>query len=172
MLKFTFPSNVLKNIYFSLIYPYYTYCNLVWGSADSTHIDILIKLQKKAVRSISKVGYLDHTGPLFNNLKLLQVHEIYNYNCAKLLYECDKNINVINKGLKNFKVKLNTNGSFHGHDTRNKDLLRKPKGRLKLFDNTVIERGIEVWNPLHESIKKATTILSFKTHLKAYILNN
>ena len=25
MLKFTFPSNVLKNIYFSLIYPYYTY---------------------------------------------------------------------------------------------------------------------------------------------------
>ena len=91
MLKFTFPSNVLKNIYFSLIYPYYTYCNLVWGSADSTHIDILIKLQKKAVRSISKVGYLDHTGPLFNNLKLLQVHEIYNYNCAKFMYECDNN---------------------------------------------------------------------------------
>ena len=38
MLKSTFPSDVLKNIYFSLIYPYYTYCNLVWGSAVSTHI--------------------------------------------------------------------------------------------------------------------------------------
>ena len=167
MLKFTFPSNVLKNIYFSLIYPYYTYCNLVWGSADSTHIDILIKLQKKAVRLISKVGYLDHTEPLFNNLKLLQVHEIYNYNCAKFIYQCERN-----KSLQNFKVKLNTNSSFHDHDTRYKDLLRKPKGRLKLFDNTVIERGIEIWNSLHESIKKATTILSFKTHLKAYILNN
>ena len=167
MLKFTFPSNVLKNIYFSLIYPYYTYCNLVWGSADSTHIDILIKLQKKAVRSISKVGYLDHTGPLFNNLKLLEVHEIYNYNCAKFMYQCDKN-----KSLKNFKDKLNTNGSFHDHNTRIKDLLRKPKGRLKLFDNTVIERGIEVWNSLHDSIKKAATFLSFKNQLKSYMLNN
>ena len=58
-----------------------------------------------------------------------------------------------NKSLKNFKDKLNTNGSFHDHNTRIKDLLRKPKGRLKLFDNTVIERGIEVWNYLHYSIK-------------------
>ena len=169
MLKCTFPSNVLKNIYFSLIYPYYTYCNLVWGSADSTHIDILIKLQKKAVRSISKVGYLDHTGPLFNNLKLLEVHEIYNYNCAKFMYQCYKNKN---KSLKNFKDKLNTNGSFHDHNTRIKDLLRKPKGRLKLFDNTVLERGIEIWNSLHDSIKKAATFLSFKNQLKSYMLNN
>ena len=47
MLKFTFPSNVLKNLYFSLIYPYYTYCNLVWGNAASIYLDSLIKLQKK-----------------------------------------------------------------------------------------------------------------------------
>ena len=53
------------------------------------------------------------------------------------MYQCDKN-----KSLKNFKDKLNTNSSFHDHNTRIKDLLRKPKGRLKLFDNTVLERGI------------------------------
>ena len=167
MLKFTFPSNVLKNIYFSLIYPYYTYCNLVWGSAVSTHIDILIKLQKKSVRSISKVGYLDHTGPLFTNLKLLQVHEIYNYNCAKFIYQCYNS-----NSLKNFKDKLYTNSNYHDYCTRNKDLLRKPKGRLKIFNNTVLERGIEVWNSLHDSIKKAATILAFKVQLKAYIMNN
>ena len=58
MLKFTFPSNVLKHIYFSLIYPYYTYCNLVWGSADSTHIDILIKLQKRQSDLLAKLDIL------------------------------------------------------------------------------------------------------------------
>ena len=83
------------------------------------------------------------------------------------MYQCDKN-----KSLKNFKDKLNTNGSFHDHNTRIKDLLRKRKGRLKLFDNTVIERGIEVWNSLHDSIKKAATFLSFKNQLKSYMLNN
>ena len=58
MLKFTFPSNVLKNIYFSLIYPYYTYCNLVWGSAVSTHLDILIKLQKNQSGLSAKLDIL------------------------------------------------------------------------------------------------------------------
>ena len=43
MLKFTSPSNFS----FSLIYPYYKYCNLVQGSAISAHLDILIKLPKK-----------------------------------------------------------------------------------------------------------------------------
>ena len=88
------------------------------------------------------------------------------------MYECDKNINVINKGLKNFKVKLNTNSSFHDHNIRIKDLLRKPKGRLKLFDNTVLERGIEIWNSLYDSIKKSAMFLSFKNQLKSYMLNN
>ena len=58
MLKFTFPSNVLKNIYFSLIFPYYTYCNLVWGSAVSTHIDILVKLQKRQSGLLAKLDIL------------------------------------------------------------------------------------------------------------------
>ena len=167
MLKFTFPSDVLKNIYFSLIYPHYTYCNLVWGSAVSTYIDILIKLQKKSVRSISKVGYLDHTGPLFTNLKLLQVHEIYNYNCAKFIYQCYNN-----KSLQNSKDKLYTNSNYHDYCTRNKYLLRKPNGRLKIFNSTVLERGIEVWNSLHDCIKKAPTFLSFKVQLKAYMMSN
>ena len=167
MLKFTFPSNVLKNLYFSLIYPYYIYCNLVCGSAVSTHIEILVKLQKKAVRSISKVGYLDHTGPLFDNLKLLQVKEIYDFNCAKFIYQCYNN-----KKLKNFKDKLHTNSSYHDYATRNKELVRKPESRLKIFDNTVIERGIEIWNSLHDCIKNVTTIFSFKSQLKAYMMNN
>ena len=56
MLKFTFPSTILKNIYFSLIYPYYTYCNLVWGSAAHTHLDSIIKLPKKLYESSTNLG--------------------------------------------------------------------------------------------------------------------
>ena len=31
MVKYTFPNDILKSIYYSLIFPYYTYCNKVWG---------------------------------------------------------------------------------------------------------------------------------------------
>ena len=83
------------------------------------------------------------------------------------MYQCYNS-----KNLDNFKDKLYTNSDYHDYNTRNKDLLRKPKGRLKLFDNTVIERGIEIWNSLHDSLKNTPTILSFKAQLKAYMLNN
>ena len=86
MLKFTFPSRILKSLYHSLVYPYYTYCNLIWGSAPSSHINSLVILQKKCIRIISKTGYLEHTEPLFKELKLLNVDQIYKYNCAKFIY--------------------------------------------------------------------------------------
>ena len=35
------------NIYYTLIYPYLIYCNLVWGGAASVHLNKLLLLQKK-----------------------------------------------------------------------------------------------------------------------------
>ena len=84
LLKHTFPTSALKTIYHSLIYPYFNYCNLIWGSAASTHLESLTLIQKKCIRIISKVGYYDHTEPLFNEQKILTVPKIYNYNCTKI----------------------------------------------------------------------------------------
>ena len=167
MLKFTFPSNILKSLYHSLIYPYYTYCNLVWGCASNIHLETLVKLQKKAVRIICKAGYYDHTESLFNNLKLLQVKEIYDFNCAKFIYQCYNSNTYLY-----FKAKLLTNSSFHNYETRNRDLLRKPNVRLQKFMNSFLNNGIVMWNKLHDSIKESPTTLSFKTIVKAFILNN
>ena len=30
MLKFTFPTRILKSLYYSFVYPYFNYCNLIW----------------------------------------------------------------------------------------------------------------------------------------------
>ena len=38
MLKFTFPTNVLKCLNHSLVYPYLNYCNIIWGVAASTNL--------------------------------------------------------------------------------------------------------------------------------------
>ena len=43
----------LRNIYVFFIYSYLRYCNEVWGNACSTHIDPIIKLQTRAVRTIT-----------------------------------------------------------------------------------------------------------------------
>ena len=164
MLKYTFPIRALKTLYYSLIYPYYNYCNLIWGSAANTHLNSLILIQKKCIRNISKAGYYDHTEPLFNEHKVLTVPKIYNYNCAKFIYQCYNN-----NTYSNFKDKLKTNSEYHGYNTRSKHLLRKPRQRLSKFTHSFVYNGIEIWNLLPERVKTVNSFDSFKILSKKLI---
>ena len=40
----------LKNLYYAYMYPYFTYCIEVWGSAAKCHVNSLFLLQKKNIR--------------------------------------------------------------------------------------------------------------------------
>ena len=44
-------------LYFALIYPYLTYCNLIWASTYVTNLQRIYLVQKKAVRAIPKADY-------------------------------------------------------------------------------------------------------------------
>ena len=165
MLKHTFPCRILKSLYYSFVYPYFSYCNLIWGGAAKTHLESLILLQKKCVRIISKVGYYDHTAPLFSKLELLTVEQIYDLNCAKFTF-CSLN----NIKYSEFSNRLATNGSFHNYPTRSGRNLRKPYVRLQKFMNSFINNGIEIWNSLPAHIKNRTTLPSFKNRAKEFIL--
>ena len=44
------PLNVLKNVYYSLVYSHIVYAIEVWGSAVKTEMDKILILQKKAMR--------------------------------------------------------------------------------------------------------------------------
>ena len=165
MLKYTFPTNALKTIYHSLIYPYYTYCNLIWGCAANTHLEPLVLLQKKCIRNISKAGYIDHTEPLFSEHKVLTVKEIYSYNCSKFIFQCYSNSNYLY-----FKNKLKRNNDFHNYNTRDSNLLRPIYTRLHKFTNSFLSKGIHMWNLIPERIKSYRSFDTFKIKVKRYIL--
>ena len=52
--KYYLPSKSLLTLYYALIYPYLTYCNLIWASTYVTNLQRIYLLQKRAVRAISK----------------------------------------------------------------------------------------------------------------------
>ena len=166
MLKFMFPTNVLKCLYHSLVYPYLNYCNIIWGGAASTHLTPLTLLQKKCVRIICKVGYFAHTGALFKSLKLLKIKYIYNLNCTKFIFQCYNNTNY-----SIFKDRLRLNSSFHRYETRSGDLLRKPRDRLHQFTNSFLNKGIEIWNSLPNEIKTSKTLTPLKSKYKIELLS-
>lgn len=59
MLKHTFPSSALKTLYHYLTYPYYTYCNIIWGCATSTHLEPLISYKRNALESLVKRAFMN-----------------------------------------------------------------------------------------------------------------
>ena len=165
MLKSTFPCRILKSLYYSFVYPYFSYCNLIWGGAAKSHLESLVLLQKKCIRNICKVGYLDSTVPLFSEQKILNVGQIYNLNCAKFTF-CSLNKTKYSE----FNDRLATNGSFHNYPTRSSKSLRKPCVRLQKFMNSFLNHGIEMWNNLPDCIKNVKLLATFKRNTKNYIL--
>ena len=51
-LRYFVDTKIIKTLYYSLVYPHLIYGIEVWGSADETHLNKLLILQKKIVRLI------------------------------------------------------------------------------------------------------------------------
>ena len=60
-------------MYKSLITPHLNYGLLLWGNRRS-RVNIL---QKKAIRVVNFSPYISHSEPIFKNLKLLNMDDIY-----------------------------------------------------------------------------------------------
>ena len=69
----------MSSLYYSLVYPYLIYCNVLWGGTYSTIIDKLFLLQKKIIRIMFNANYQFHTTPLFFQAKILKVADIHEY---------------------------------------------------------------------------------------------
>ena len=68
------PPNVLKCLYYTMVYPYLIYCIESWGASYVTNLSPLIILQKRVIRIITNNGKLAHTTPLFKKLNILKLN--------------------------------------------------------------------------------------------------
>ena len=58
------------------MYPYLIYCGEVWGNACDTHLDPIIKVQKRCIRTITFSCYFEQTEPLFRELEILSFKKL------------------------------------------------------------------------------------------------
>ena len=71
--------STLVTLYYSFVYPYFNYCNCIWGNTYQTYLDPLVKLQKRAIRIISLAKGRAHTEPLFHRLCILNLSKLSIY---------------------------------------------------------------------------------------------
>ena len=58
--SFFLPKSSLRMLYYSLIYPYFYYCNIVWASTYKTNLNCLVILKKRIIRIINKSHFNAH----------------------------------------------------------------------------------------------------------------
>ena len=80
-LRNTFPLDVLKTLYKSLVLSYINYGLLLWG----IEVKKLESIQKRAIRLITGSNYVAHTEPLFIQLGVLKVQDIFKLRLLKLI---------------------------------------------------------------------------------------
>lgn len=145
----------LKTAYFGLFYSHLTYGILLWGHCPAV-ADILI-LQKKVIRIMCRVDPMEHCKPLFVQLNMLTVVNLYILQV--LLYT------------KQNQHKFFTRNSIHSHNTRGKDFLDLPHHRLAKSGNSYQINSIKFFNRLPVTAH-LTPFKKFKNKITDYLLKN
>jgi len=73
------PTQTMKQLYYSLIYPHLIQNISIWGTHDNrkTYIQPLIRTQKKILRLIKHLPPRSHTQPIMTELKILNITNLY-----------------------------------------------------------------------------------------------
>lgn len=147
--------NALRTSYCALILPYFMYCVEVWGNTYQCTIDSLVKLQKRAVRIIHKVGFLEWTNRLWVCSRLLKLNDLVKYNTLIILYKA------FNKLLPSNLQHIFTRRE-NAHNLRGCGNFTLPRARTKRKRFCVSVCGVKLWNNLDTQHKQCQSIHRFK----------
>lgn len=160
-------NETLTTLYNAFIYPYFTYCIEVWGNTYNIYLDPLIKLQKRAVRTIIGCKKYDHTAPIFSQLKLLRLKEIYIYFIQLFMFKY--HYNILPSVFNDF---FECNNLIHEHLTRQSNLLHVPLSHSNLVSRTARIVGVRCYNYFSKILTWDVSYISYKKELKKHLLEN
>ena len=137
----------LTHLYNSFVFPYLIYGVEVWSNTNAVHLDPIIKIQKKVVRTITFSHYLAHTEPIFDSLNILNFSNLVVHRIGLMMFKYSKNLVPLPI------VELFTrNYEFHNHYTRQSQSLHTAVGRNEAIYKTFTFHVIRIWNYISTKI--------------------
>ena len=141
---------------------------MVWGFAYDVHIQPIFLLQKRIIRAIAFQSFSSPSSPIFSNLKILKLQDLFQLKLLSFVYECINKISPV--CFYNFFESIK---SIHHHDTRKaskNDIFLTRKNTLQYGIRSVRFTGAESWNSIPTTIKESASLVCFRYKLKSYLL--
>ena len=80
--------SILRKVYFSIAYSHLQYGITKWGNSAATYVNKIQVQQNCIVKIITKTSFFKtKLSPLYDELKLLKLHNIYKLEVSKLMYK-------------------------------------------------------------------------------------
>ena len=162
-LKRYLPISAMKLMYDSLILSHLQFGITNWGF----EWDRISKLQKRALRIMTNSKYNAHTEPLFKELHLLKVKDIFDVQCLKFWYK------FVNKKLPNyFRDMFKYNHELHEIGTRSHDQLHLYPTRTSGARNVLRHHIPELLNKFPKYLIdriKTHSLFSISYKIKCYL---
>lgn len=135
------PISYYRSSYFAYFESIVRYGLLIWG--NSSKIEEILLLQKKAVRILAGAQPLDHCKPLFIKLKIQTVINLYIFN-------------LISYAITNV-YRFSFQNHIHSYNTRNRNNIAIEHCRLSKTQNSHIIMAQKVYNKLEHLLSKYPT---------------
>lgn len=159
--------STLITLYYSFIFPHINYCINVWGSTFDMYLSTILKLQKRAIRIIKHVDKRAHSGPLFTELKILDVYKLYIFNVGTFMFNFMKRrLPCIFDEFYIFSHNANN------YNTRQYNKLRSPLFHTSSGQRSLRYNGVKCWNNFAHKFSSNCSYHCYKMNLKNSILSN
>ena len=172
-LRHYLPLLQLKQLYYTLIYPYITYAIVAWGSAYKCHLQKIQVKQNHVIRLIFFAKLYgketDSALPLLNLLELLTVENIFHLNILKLVHKWHSNLLP-----KHFDSWFKYANKRHNYNTRysSKSNLCIPASKTNLGKQSISFIAVKIWEKLPQTTRLISNTKSFSKMAKCHLLSH
>lgn len=153
-------------LYYSLIYPYLSYCNIVWASTFPSTLNQILILQKRFVRFATHSEPLSSSANLFLKLNLLNIYDINVFQICIFMFKIQFNQTTLPD---HFISYFTTNAMIHNYNTRQNKHFHLFKCVTSRAQFCIRYRGCKLWNQFSYVVNSKSE-RSFKKYLRKSII--
>ena len=160
-LRYYVDLRMLKQLYYTLIYPYLNYGLMSWGNTYRTNLNKIRSAQNACVKSIFFASKRENATPYYNLLKILKFDNIFKLKISIFTYNIihDKtNIPTV------FSQTIQLASTCHSYNTRfaAKQNFGRPKVRTNYGVHTFNFVSSQIWQTIDLETKLSNSVAMFR----------